>query len=75
MAFERQTDARSRSWGRVSFFGVCGLSLVLVLSPSSSEVGSLDVGVWNGIERNRTDSIFAVGTKARMCRCSCFDKD
>ena len=80
IVFERQTDARSRSWGLGSFLGVCcsfTCSLVLlavVLSVSSSEVGSLDVGVWNGIERNRIDSIFAVGTKVRICRCSCFDK-
>ncbi len=30
------------------------------------------VGVLNGIERNRVDSILAVGMKDRICRWSCF---
>jgi len=34
--------------------------------PLSSEVGSLDVGFWKGIDRKRVDSILAVGTKDKM---------
>lgn len=32
----------------------------------------LAVGALKGIERNRIDSILAVGRKERMCRWSCF---
>lgn len=74
----RQVAVRSRSCGRASFVagGVSALDPDFFegVSSSSSEVGSLEVGFWNAIDRNRVDSILAEGTWDRMCRCNCLSR-
>ena len=65
----RHIAVRSRSCGRVCLVvdnSVLDLRADFEGEPLSSEVGSLDVGFWKGIDRKRVDSILAVGTKDKM---------